>query len=251
MRLRPDWRTEAAGVDYDVAKRCLAHPVGTRAALAYDRSDRPGLCRPVMAQSWAAPQRDPARRPPGVVPVVRVAITEEACEAIVATLPIGTGAVEPKTAGQGMIYWVWVEQAVVDTARPRRDVQPRHHETGGVGAGMTRRIAHALVALLLVVAFLMIGGQSRAQDGLTCEASGDRRHCFDHHSYLSTEEWSGDYLSGWDNRGRRGSSGGGAAGPTCGRVVACADSFLASGSRTDQCLSTIGGTFARAGMFRA
>ena len=37
---------------------------------------------------------------------------------------------------------------------------------------------------------------------LTCETSRDRRHCFDHHGYESTEERSGDYVHGWDNQGR-------------------------------------------------
>ena len=46
--------------------------------------------------------------------MVRIAITAEAYDAIVATLPIGTVALEPKTAGQGMVCWVWVEPAVVD-----------------------------------------------------------------------------------------------------------------------------------------
>jgi hypothetical protein len=35
-----------------VAERCLAHAVGSGAALAYDRSDRLDLRRPVMA-AWA------------------------------------------------------------------------------------------------------------------------------------------------------------------------------------------------------
>jgi integrase len=48
-----DWCTEAARVDYDVAERCLAHAVGSGAALSYDRSDRLELRRPVMSQ-WAA-----------------------------------------------------------------------------------------------------------------------------------------------------------------------------------------------------
>jgi integrase len=48
-----DWATEVARADYDVAERALAHAVGTGAALAYDRSDRLDLRRPLMAQ-WAA-----------------------------------------------------------------------------------------------------------------------------------------------------------------------------------------------------
>jgi hypothetical protein len=36
---------------------------------------------------------------------------------------------------------------------------------------------------------------------LTCETSGAYRHCFDHHGYESTEERSGDYVHGRDNRG--------------------------------------------------
>jgi hypothetical protein len=36
---------------------------------------------------------------------------------------------------------------------------------------------------------------------LTCETRGDIRHCFDHHGYESTEERSGDYVHGRDNRG--------------------------------------------------
>jgi integrase len=48
-----DWCTEAVRVDCDVAERCLAHAVGSGAALAHDRSDRLDLRRPVVAQ-WAA-----------------------------------------------------------------------------------------------------------------------------------------------------------------------------------------------------
>jgi hypothetical protein len=33
-------------------------------------------------------------------------------------------------------------------------------------------------------------------DGLTCETSGDMRHCFDHRGYESTEERSGEYVHG-------------------------------------------------------
>jgi hypothetical protein len=39
-------------VEYATAERCLAHAVGSDAALAYDRSDRPELRRPVMTR-WA------------------------------------------------------------------------------------------------------------------------------------------------------------------------------------------------------
>jgi hypothetical protein len=48
---------------------------------------------------------------------------------------------------------------------------------------------------------LAMTGPSLGQT-LTCETQGDRRHCFDHHGYLSTEERSGDYVHGWDNQGR-------------------------------------------------
>jgi hypothetical protein len=37
---------------------------------------------------------------------------------------------------------------------------------------------------------------------LTCKTQGDRRHCFDHHGYLSTEERSGDYVHAHDTQGR-------------------------------------------------
>jgi integrase len=48
-----DWCTEVARADYDVAERCLAHAVGSGAALAYDRSDRLELRRDLMSK-WAA-----------------------------------------------------------------------------------------------------------------------------------------------------------------------------------------------------
>ena len=59
---------------------------------------------------------------------------------------------------------------------------------------MTRVVALALT-------LTMIDSQSHGQT-LTCETSGDRRHCFDHHGYESTEERSGDYTHGHDNQGR-------------------------------------------------
>ena len=40
-----DWATEAERVQYATAERCLAHAVGSGAALAYDRSDRLELRR--------------------------------------------------------------------------------------------------------------------------------------------------------------------------------------------------------------
>jgi integrase len=47
-----DWATEVERVEYATAERCLAHAVGNDAALAYDRSDRLELRRPVMTR-WA------------------------------------------------------------------------------------------------------------------------------------------------------------------------------------------------------
>ncbi|MGO8841958.1 MAG: hypothetical protein ACLQF1_12745 [Methyloceanibacter sp.] len=47
-----DWATEVARVEYATAERCLAHAVGSDAALAYDRSDRLELRRPVMT-AWS------------------------------------------------------------------------------------------------------------------------------------------------------------------------------------------------------
>jgi hypothetical protein len=43
---------------------------------------------------------------------VRIAITKEAYDAIVATLPFGNVAAEPEAA-KGL-RWIWVEQAVAD-----------------------------------------------------------------------------------------------------------------------------------------
>jgi hypothetical protein len=54
-----------------------------------------------------------------------------------------------------------------------------------------------LVPLALTLAMT---GPSLGQTN-TCETQGDRRHCFDHHGYLSTEERSGDYVHGWGQRG--------------------------------------------------
>jgi hypothetical protein len=64
-----------------------------------------------------------------------------------------------------------------------------------VAAAMTRVLALALFSL---VAASAVSAQSF---GLTCETSGDRRRCFDHHGYLSTAERQGDYVHGHDNRG--------------------------------------------------
>jgi integrase len=47
-----DWATEVERVEYATAERCLAHAVGSDAALAYDRSDRLDLRRPVM-ERWS------------------------------------------------------------------------------------------------------------------------------------------------------------------------------------------------------
>jgi integrase len=47
-----DWATEVDKTEYATAERCLAHAVGSDAALSYDRSDRLDLRRPVM-QSWS------------------------------------------------------------------------------------------------------------------------------------------------------------------------------------------------------
>jgi integrase len=47
-----DWATEIDKTEYATAERCLAHVTGNSTALAYDRSDRLELRRPVMAK-WA------------------------------------------------------------------------------------------------------------------------------------------------------------------------------------------------------
>jgi integrase len=47
-----DWATEVEKAEYTTAERCLAHTVGSDAALSYDRSDRLDLRRPIMAR-WA------------------------------------------------------------------------------------------------------------------------------------------------------------------------------------------------------
>ena len=47
-----DWATEIEKVEYATAERCLAHAVGSDAALSYDRSDRLELRRPVM-ERWS------------------------------------------------------------------------------------------------------------------------------------------------------------------------------------------------------
>jgi integrase len=48
-----DWATEVDKTEYATAERCLAHVTGNSAALAYDRSDRLELRRPIMAR-WAS-----------------------------------------------------------------------------------------------------------------------------------------------------------------------------------------------------
>jgi integrase len=45
-----DWATEIDKTEYATAERCLAHVTGNSAALAYDRSDRLELRRPIMAK---------------------------------------------------------------------------------------------------------------------------------------------------------------------------------------------------------
>ena len=48
-----DWATEIDKTEYTTAERCLAHVTGNSAAVAYDRSDRLELRRPIMA-NWSA-----------------------------------------------------------------------------------------------------------------------------------------------------------------------------------------------------
>ena len=48
-----DWATEVDRLEYATAERCLAHVIGNSAAIAYDRSDRLELRRPVM-ERWAS-----------------------------------------------------------------------------------------------------------------------------------------------------------------------------------------------------
>ena len=47
-----DWATETGKVEYATAERCLAHAVGSDAALSYDRTDRLALRQPEMVK-WA------------------------------------------------------------------------------------------------------------------------------------------------------------------------------------------------------
>jgi hypothetical protein len=66
--------------------------------------------------------------------MVRLAITKEAYDAIVATLPFGNVAAEPEiTKG---IRWIWVEQAVVDKlARQRGPGETFSHVIMRLAAG--------------------------------------------------------------------------------------------------------------------
>jgi hypothetical protein len=67
--------------------------------------------------------------------VVRIAITKEAYDAIVATLPLGAVALEPKTAARG-IYWVWIEPEVVKKlARQRGPRETYSHVIMRLAAG--------------------------------------------------------------------------------------------------------------------
>jgi hypothetical protein len=55
---------------------------------------------------------------------------------------------------------------------------------------------------VLALTFALAAAPALAQTGtLTCEQSGDRRHCFDHHGYEATEERSGDYVHGHNYQG--------------------------------------------------
>jgi hypothetical protein len=58
-----------------------------------------------------------------------------------------------------------------------------------------------MTRVLILTFALAMTGQSLSQT-LTCETSSGYRHCYDHHGYLSTEERSGDYVRGWDRKGR-------------------------------------------------
>jgi hypothetical protein len=58
-------------------------------------------------------------------------------------------------------------------------------------------ITQITLALALAIVTGPVLGQS-----LTCEAHGDLTRCFSHQGYETTEERSGDYVHGHDNRGR-------------------------------------------------
>jgi predicted CopG family antitoxin len=51
--------------------------------------------------------------------MVRISITEEAYEAICATLPLGSVAVEPRVDGEG-VRMIWLDPAVIDRLRAMR-----------------------------------------------------------------------------------------------------------------------------------
>jgi hypothetical protein len=57
------------------------------------------------------------------------------------------------------------------------------------------------MACTLALALAIVTGPALGQN-LTCETRGDIRHCLDHHGFETTEERSGDYVHGHDNRGR-------------------------------------------------
>jgi hypothetical protein len=69
-----------------------------------------------------------------LVPMIRIAITAEAFEAIVATLPLGSVGFEPE-GNMKSEQLIWLEARVLDSsrrlARARRELQRRHLSAGG------------------------------------------------------------------------------------------------------------------------
>jgi hypothetical protein len=92
----------------------------------------------------------------------------------------------------------WRALAGLDNAEAA-EAQMRANESdrAAVSRGVATFVVSFVLALAALPAAAAFGGE------ITCETSGDIRHCFDHHGFESTEERSpGGYTHGHDNQGR-------------------------------------------------
>jgi hypothetical protein len=125
--------------------------------------------------------------------VIPIAVTQAAFDAIAASMAFGSVNYEPQVKQKGRTLDLagrTLDQQAARPTRSRGELQRRDHPAGGGGA--MRRV--------LFLALALTAAPAAAGEMLTCETQGDRRHCFDQHGYLSTEERSGDYVHGWNNR---------------------------------------------------
>jgi len=104
------------GVEFELAEACLAHAVGNAVVQAYQRSSMSERRRPIM-QAWASfltgdrqdRRQGRIHRLAPEAAMIRIAISPAAFDAVAATLPVGSVAVEAEANERGERY-VWLEE---------------------------------------------------------------------------------------------------------------------------------------------